>query len=606
MSTPIQIGASPLAPEQLAALNHVLACMTPAQAAWVGGYLTAACAGGVPPGAAAATGAAAPAAASESITVLVGSQTGNAEGVAEEVVAKASELGLAAKAVSMADFKPARLAKEKNLLVIVSTHGEGDPPDDAEDLHGFIHGKKAPKLEGARFSVLGLGDTSYEHFCQTGKDFDAQLEKLGAERLSPRVDCDVDYDDAAAAWMQDALAAFKEHLGDNGAAAALAPALGGAVAASPAPPCEFDRKNPFSAPVTDVFILNGRGSSKQTLHVELSLEDSGITYEPGDSLGVFPRNRPEMVEAILAATKADGGAQVEDAPLGDWLSSRLDITSLSRPVIEKYQAAAGVKGVGAILDPKNKQVLHNYLDGREIIDLLTDFPNDGLTPEQVVGLFRKLPARLYSIASSLEAHPDEVHLCVAVTRYRTHGRERHGVCSTWLADFVGEDDRIPVYVDRNKHFRLPADPATPIIMIGPGTGVAPFRAFVQQREATGASGKNWLLFGDRNFTTDFLYQTEWQKYHKSGLLTHLDVAFSRDQEEKLYVQHRLLQHSARVHEWIRDGAVVYVCGDADQMAPDVHDALLKIIQVEGGRSAEQAAEDLKALQKEKRYQRDVY
>jgi len=573
MTGPIQIGSGPLSPEQAAALNQILAGMSPTQAAWLGGYLTAVAAGagagaGIVAGAVPGVAMAAGAGGGEKLTILVGSQTGNAEGVAEEALSKAKAKGLNAAIVPMDKIKPAKLKDETNLMVIVSTHGEGEPPDNAEDLYEYINSKKAAKLEATRFSVLGLGDTSYEQYCQMGE----VMEKGG---------------------------------GANGSAGGMMGFAPGAAAAAPA--SQFGKKNPFQAPVMVNVNLNGRGSAKETHHMEISLEGSGLVYEPGDALGVFATNNQEMVAAILSETGVSANEVVDGTAIADRLATELDITTLTRPVIEKYAELDPKSRCKALLDPKNKKTLSAYIDGREIIDLLEDFPVEGITAGQLAGIMRKMPPRLYSIASSLKACPDEVHLTVGVTKYKTHGRDRLGVASTWMTG-LAEDDTLPVYIDTNKNFKLPADPNTPIIMIGPGTGIAPFRAFVQEREAIGAGGKNWLFFGDQHFATDFLYQVEWQSWLKDGLLTHMDVAFSRDQEQKVYVQHRILEQAERFHEWIKNGAAIYVCGDSEHMAPDVHAAILKVLQDQGGGgiSAEAAEAELKAMQKDKRYNRDVY
>jgi len=610
MTGPIQIGSGPLSPEQAAALNHVLATMSPTQAAWLGGYLTAVASGAG--GSVGAVAGALPVAAAlggaggEKLTILVGSQTGNAEGVAEEALGKAKAKGLNAAIVAMDKIKPAKLKNEANLMVIVSTHGEGEPPDNAEDLYEYINSKKADKLEATRFTVLGLGDTSYEQYCQMGKDFDAQLEKLGGNRVSPRVDCDVDYEDDASAWVDAALAAFDDVMEKGGAANGVtAGAMGFAPGAVGAPASQFGKKNPFQAPLLVNVNLSGRGSAKETRHLEVSLEGSGLVYEPGDALGVYATNNQEMVEAILAETGVSANEVVDGISVADQLATKLDITTLTRPVIEKYAALDPKSRCKALLDDKNKKTLSAYIDGREIIDLLEDFPVEEISAEQLASIMRKMPPRLYSIASSLKACPDEVHLTVAVTKYETHGRERFGVASTWLAA-LAEDDTMPVYIDTNKNFKLPDDPNAPIIMIGPGTGIAPFRSFVQEREAIGAGGKNWLFFGDQHFATDFLYQVEWQSWLKDGLLSHMDVAFSRDQEQKVYVQHRILEQAKRFYEWIQNGAAIYVCGDSEHMAPDVHAAILKVLQDQGGLSAEAAEAELKTMQKDKRYNRDVY
>jgi len=606
---PIQLGHGPLTPEQTAHLNQVFATLSPAQAGWLGGYLTAAISGGsvealpvgMPAGVAVATVPA------PSLTILVGSETGNAEGVASETKQAAEAKGLEAKVVLMDDYKPATLKSEQFMLVICSTHGEGDPPMNAEDFHEFVHGKKAPKLENLKYSVLSLGDTSYEQYCQTGKDFDAQFEKLGGTRIADRVDCDVDYEDAATAWIESATAAMKEAIGEAAPAAAvvgIAPILGGI--AAPVPASQYDKKNPFMSEILENINLNGRGSNKETRHVELDLEASGLVYQPGDALAIYPTNCPETVQLLIETAKIDSDAKVDGTSLGDLLGHTYEFTILTRPMVEKYNAIKPNKKLTTLLNEKNRKKFSEYIYGRDVIDLITDYPIEGLSPDQLIGILRKLPARLYSIASSLAAHPDEVHLTVGVTKYEAHGRQRKGVCSTYLSERTEIGTKVPVYVDGNKNFKLPTDPSSPIIMIGPGTGIAPFRAFVEERAETGATGKNWLFFGDQHTHTDFLYQAEWQNHLKSGSLTRLDLAFSRDQKHKVYVQNRIEESSKELYDWIEDGAVIYVCGDADYMAPDVNQALINALKTHGGLSDEDAAAKLKSMAKDKRYQRDVY
>jgi len=606
---PIQLGHGPLTPEQTAHLNQVFATLSPAQAGWLGGYLTAAISGGsveaLPVGMPAAVAVATVPA--PSLTILVGSETGNAEGVASETKQAAEAKGLEAKVVLMDDYKPATLKSEQFMLVICSTHGEGDPPMNAEDFHEFVHGKKAPKLENLKYSVLSLGDTSYEQYCQTGKDFDAQFEKLGGTRIADRVDCDVDYEDAAAAWIESATAAMKEAIGEAAPAAAvvgIAPILGGI--AAPVPASQYDKKNPFMSEILENINLNGRGSNKETRHVELDLEASGLVYQPGDALAIYPTNCPETVQLLIETAKIDSDAKVDGTSLGDLLGHTYEFTILTRPMVEKYNAIKPNKKLTTLLNEKNRKKFSEYIYGRDVIDLITDYPIEGLSPDQLIGILRKLPARLYSIASSLAAHPDEVHLTVGVTKYEAHGRQRKGVCSTYLSERTEIGTKVPVYVDGNKNFKLPTDPSSPIIMIGPGTGIAPFRAFVEERAETGATGKNWLFFGDQHTHTDFLYQAEWQNHLKSGSLTRLDLAFSRDQKHKVYVQNRIEESSKELYDWIEDGAVIYVCGDADYMAPDVNQALINALKTHGGLSDEDAAAKLKSMAKDKRYQRDVY
>lgn len=592
---------NPLHPEQQQQLNTLLQGMTPQQTAWLGGYLTGLSAG--EPGAAQAAEPQVTVGGS-SLTVLYGSQTGNAEEIAETVAGQAKAKGFEATLTSMGDYKPNQLKNESNMMVVVSTHGEGDPPDMAEELHEYIYGKKAPKLEGVQFTVLSLGDTSYEFFCKTGKDFDQRFEELGGKRFYPRVDCDLDYDEEAENWMNGALETLLEQ---SNSVTVSAPTAG--AVAPPAPP-KFDRKNPFGAEILDSVNLNGRGSGKETLHIELSLEDSGLHYEPGDALGVYPNNDPALIEQILSALQFNGSEEVDvggdTVPLKLALENRLEATVLTKPVVAKYAALADIKELEQLLGNDRKDEFREYIEGRDLVDLLRDYPANGFGAQDFAGILRKLPPRLYSIASSLLAYPDEVHLTVAVVRYNAHGRDRSGVCSAYFAERTSDDSRVPVYVDTNKNFKLPEDPSTPIIMVGPGTGIAPFRAFVQHREEMGASGPNWLFFGDRHFQTDFLYQAEWQDALKKGNLTRMDVAFSRDQKNKMYVQHRMLERSAEFYAWLQDGAHVYVCGDEKHMAHDVHDALLKIVREQGSLSEDNAADYVRQLQKDKRYQRDVY
>ena len=595
MNAPVSTLNTPLSPAQAEHLDALVRQLGPAQLQWLSGYLAArAELGGSPPAAVAA-----PTQAQAGLTVLHGSQSGNGAKLARRLAELAQARGLPVTLASMADYKPARLRDERLLALIVSTHGEGEPPDSARELHEFLHGRKAPRLEHLRYSVLALGDSSYEFYCRTGKDFDAVLETLGAQRLAPRVDCDVDYDDAAAAWI-DTL------LGELGAAAAplttavAKPAAGGAG--------QHDKRHPYQAEVLENINLNGRGADKETRHIELAVP--GLSYQPGDALGVLARNDPALVEALLATLKLPATAPVKvgdgTRPLADALGQHYEITTLTRPFLAAYGALADSGKLADLLAAGSEDALRAYLAGRQIIDVVREFPVPGLTAEQFTGLLRRLPPRLYSLASSLAACPDEAHITVAAVRYESLGIPRLGVASTWLADRVKPGDTVPVFIEHNDNFRLPARPDTPVIMIGPGTGVAPFRAFLQEREASGAGGRNWLFFGDRHFHTDFLYQTEWQAWHKGGLLTRLDVAFSRDQAQKVYVQQRLRERAAEVYAWLQDGAHVYVCGDATAMAADVHAALRDIVAGQGGLGADAAEDYLRELSRSRRYQRDIY
>ncbi|MCY9208657.1 assimilatory sulfite reductase (NADPH) flavoprotein subunit [Bacillus subtilis] len=603
----LQVMNSPFNQEQAELLNRLLPTLTESQKIWLSGYLSAQSASaqetaGAP---AAAVSAEAPApAVSKEVTVLYGSQTGNAQGLAENAGKQLEQSGFQVTVSSMSDFKPNQLKKVTNLLIVVSTHGEGEPPDNALSFHEFLHGRRAPKLEDLRFSVLALGDSSYEFFCQTGKEFDQRLEELGGKRISPRVDCDLDYDEPAAEWLEGVLKGLNEA---GGGSAAPAPA-----AASQAGESSYSRTNPFRAEVLENLNLNGRGSNKETRHLELSLEGSGLTYEPGDSLGVYPENDPELVELLLKEMNWDPeeivtlNKQGDVRPLKEALISHYEITVLTKPLLEQAAQLTGNDELRELLAPGNEENVKAYIEGRDLLDLVRDYGPFSVSAQEFVSILRKMPARLYSIASSLSANPDEVHVTIGAVRYDAHGRERKGVCSILCAERLQPGDTLPVYVQHNQNFKLPKDPETQIIMVGPGTGVAPFRSFMQEREETGAEGKAWMFFGDQHFVTDFLYQTEWQNWLKDGVLTKMDVAFSRDTEEKVYVQHRMLEHSAELFEWLQEGAAVYICGDEKHMAHDVHNTLLEIIEKEGNMSREEAEAYLADMQQQKRYQRDVY
>jgi sulfite reductase (NADPH) flavoprotein alpha-component len=571
--------------------------------AWLLGYLHAS-QQALP--AASTTPSAAPTVDSQGLTVLYASQTGNAMKVAKQVAEAASASGLRAVAVSAADYKTSNLRGERNLIVVSSTQGEGDPPDSGVELRRFLFGKRAPTLDGLRFAVLALGDYSYANFCKAGEELDRRLEELGGKRVLPRVDCDVEYEATAAAWRQQVLEAFQKLIGSSdtptSAGTLTAPTDQGLVV--------WDKSNPFSAAVLERINLNGRGSDKKTFHLELSLTGSGLTYEPGDAIGVVPRNSPGYVDELLSAARLRGDAVVavdgKERSLSQTLAELFEITTVTRPFVKAYAAHGGWTDLAGLLDKGREADFQAYAYGREIIDVLVANPPRELSPQTFVGMLRRLQPRLYSIASSLRAHEEEVHLLVGLTQYHSHGRLREGVCSTFVGERLGDEDPLPIYLSPNPNFRLPENPDARIIMIGPGTGVAPFRAFIEEREALGCRGRNWLFFGDQHFDTDFLYQVEWQRWHKSGVLSHLDLAFSRDQNEKVYVQHRMLERSRDVYAWLQDGAHVYVCGDAGKMATDVEAALVSIISKESGKPREAAEEYLHAMHANKRYQRDVY
>lgn len=615
----LQVTNSPFNENQAELLNQLLPTLTPSQQVWLSGYLSALSLQGNQGSGVQAVSPAAPAVAAEpataasqqasrEVTVLFGSQTGNCQRLAVSLSRKLEEQGFKVTVSAMNSFKPNGLKKTENLLLLVSTHGEGEPPDNARAFHEFLYSKRAPQLPGLRFSVLALGDTSYEFFCQTGKDFDQKLEELGAQRLSPRVDCDLDYDEPVADWFGQVISAL------NGAqnAAGIADAAVQAAESAESLESAYSRNHPFHAEVLENLNLNGRGSDRETRHLELSLAGSNITFEPGDSLGVYPENHPQLVEDIIAAMGWDANERVplnkkgEEGTLQEALLRHYEITVLTKPLLELAAGLTSAPALKELLTPGGQQELKEYIQGRDLLDLIQDYGPWEAPASLFVTILRKLPARLYSIASSYNANPDEVHFTVRAVRYESHGRERYGVCSVHCAERVQPGATLPVYIQNNPNFKLPADSSVPVIMIGPGTGVAPFRSFLEEREEQGAEGPTWLFYGDRHFVTDFLYQTDWQRMLKDGVLSRLDVAFSRDTEEKVYVQHRILEQSKELYRWLQEGAHVYVCGDEKHMAHDVHSALITVIQEEGGLSPEAAADYLETLQQEQRYQRDVY
>ncbi|MFM5134846.1 assimilatory sulfite reductase (NADPH) flavoprotein subunit [Aeromonas rivipollensis] len=586
---------SPLSDEQQRQLNQVLSTLNTQQLAWVSGYLYGLSQSGVQ---SVATSAAV-AAPGDSLTILYGSQTGNAKGVASAIKAQAEARGLPVTLTSMADYKPKQLKKESHLLVVVSTYGEGEPPESAVDLFEQLKKGKIGKLEGLKFAVLGLGDSSYEFFCQTGKDFDDFLSKAGAERIHELASLDVDYQEAAKAWGEQAVNAVAATLSAGAATASVAGSVQQAVGHS-----QYHKENPFPAKLSVNQKITGRDSTKDIRHIEINLEESGITYQPGDALGIWFDNDADLVGEVLALTGLSGDEATPQGPLRAALTRHFELTRLHGGFIT---GLADISGNAALKDlAGDKAQVNALVASAQVVDVLKRFPAT-LTAEQLVSLLRPLTPRLYSIASAQSEVEEEVHLTVGVVRYpQEDGTVRSGGASSYLADRLAEDAEVRVFVEHNDNFRLPANPDTPIIMVGPGTGIAPFRAFMQEREAQGAEGKNWLIFGNPHFTQDFLYQVEWQRYVKSGLLSKISLAFSRDQANKIYVQDRLREAGQELYQWLEAGAHFYVCGDANQMAKDVQEALLEVIAEHGHKSREEAEEYLSELRRAKRYQRDVY
>lgn len=527
------------------------------------------------------------------LTIAWGSQTGNAESLAKKFAKTAKSQGFEATVADLEGFDISAVAEGGNLLLVTSTYGEGDPPDNAQSFYDTIHAPDAPKLEKLNFSVLGLGDTNYPDFCQTAKDFDLRLEALGAKRIAARIDCDVDYDDPADAW-------WGSVLGELGSAA-TAPEVSEEIG--------YSKKNPFPSLVLKNENLNGEGSAKATHHVEFSLEGSGLEYEAGDALAVVPENDGALVEEVISLLGFNGDEKVplpsgEEASLAEALKTSYDITKLMKGTALRIAELAGSDELKTLAE--DKAAFAEYSWGREIVDLIVEFKPSWPSAADFVADLKKLAPRLYSISSSPKAHPGEVHLTVGHVAYESHGRKRAGVCSDWLAKSMAGEQKTPVYVQVSKHFRPPENPDAPMVMVGPGTGIAPFRAFLEEREATGAKGPNWLFFGDQKAECDFLYAEQIDAWQKSGHLTRLDTAFSRDQKEKIYVQHRMEENAAELVAWMDKGGSFYVCGDASRMAKDVDAALHKAFETVKGWSAEDAEAHVASLKKEKRYLRDVY
>ena len=535
------------------------------------------------------------------LTILYGSQTGNARSIAEELNEAAQAEGIATDLVSMGKFKEKNLKKTKNLVVLVSTQGEGDPPDDALNFVDFLNGSKAPKLKETRFAVCALGDSSYEFYCKTGKDFDTRLEELGGKRLFDRIDLDVDFDDDAEAWIASSIATLKEIL-PSAPATATAPIS----FAAPAAGVKYTRKKPLQTQLLTNQKITGRHSEKDIRHIEIDLEESGLIYQAGDSLGVWFKNSPELVEGLLEKTgiRPTDTVEINDEKqsIQSALEQTYELTQLHPAFVQDYAELTNQAELRAIASDAEK--LQAYITDRQIIDVIHEYPTT-LTADALISTLRKLTPRLYSIASAQAEVEEEVHLTVGVVEYEAYGFHHLGGASGHLSQ-LQPGAEISVYVEASDHFRLPTNPDTPIIMIGPGTGIAPFRAFVQERAATEATGDNWLFFGNPHFTEDFLYQTEWQTWMDEGILTRIDLAFSRDQAEKIYVQHRILEQAEELWNWMNRGAHIYICGDESRMAKDVHQALLAVIEEQGNQTPEQAAETLDQLRRDGRYQKDVY
>ncbi|GAA6825961.1 assimilatory sulfite reductase (NADPH) flavoprotein subunit [Helicobacter pylori] len=601
---------SPFNEEQAAQLNQLVQSLTPEQRLWLSGYLAANQQASTTsdntqqvqqvPEAPPTTEAVKP----RDITVLYGSETGNAQSLAELLDERLTENGYTVTLSSMDAFKTKDLKKVEDLFIVSATHGEGDPPDNAITFHEFLHSRKAPKLEGLRYSVLALGDESYEFFCQTGKDFDARLAELGGERLTDRVDCDLDFDEPAENWMQNVLEALS---GPNDNRAAVAETTETVQSAKEK---KYSKSNPYEAEVLENINLTGRGSNKEVRHVELLLDNYGEGFEPGDCLAIIPENDPVIVTQLISLLGWDPELTVEidnkgnTATLTEAFTEHFEITKLTIPLVKKLAELVDDDSLNDKLAEDGW--VQTYVEGRDLIDFFKAYNASNVQPSDLLEALRKLPAREYSIASSYKANPDEVHITVGAVRYNAHDRDREGVCSIQLAERVQPGDTVKMYLKKNPNFKFPFEEDKKVIMIGPGTGVAPFRSYLEEREELDLKGNTWLFFGEQHFTTDFLYQTDWQTWLNDGILSKLDVAFSRDTDEKVYVQHRIEENGELFFQWLEEGAAIYVCGDEKYMAKDVNEAILRVIAKEGNMSEADAEAYLNQMKTEKRYQRDIY
>jgi sulfite reductase (NADPH) flavoprotein alpha-component len=607
-TTAVALPLGPLDPERGELLRRVVDGLDTATLQWLSGFAAGAAyartAGAtiVEPAVPSAVAVAPRAEATGRLAVVYGSQTGNGRRIAERLGQAAEAAGIAVRVYAARDYPLRDLANERLLTVVVSTHGDGDPPDDARGFIEHLLGKRAPQLPQLKYSVLALGDSSYPKFCETGRQVDERLAALGAQRLLPRVDCDVDYERLAAPWLEQVVGTARDALG------AAQPANVTRLRSVPVPP-RYSRERPLTAQVLANERITGRGASREVRHLEISLAGSGLEYRPGDALGIWHENPPAVVDAVLKALRASGEELVavdgEARSLREWLGREREITRLTRPFLVQHAELSGSADLARILGSGHEQALRELLKEQQLVDVLQRHPA-AWGAEALVKALRPLAPRLYSIASSASAVGEEAHLTVAVVDYDRNGERRLGAASAHLASLTEDAATVRVFIEPNERFRLPDDPSRDVIMIGPGTGVAPYRGFLQEREAQGATGRNWLVFGNRHFDSEFLYQVEWQDAARKGLLTRVDLAFSRDRTPRAYVQDRLREAGAELFAWLEGGAYLYVCGDADRMAPDVHATLVEIVTRHGGLEAEAAEAYLRRLADERRYLRDVY
>ncbi|MCF6190930.1 MAG: assimilatory sulfite reductase (NADPH) flavoprotein subunit [Cocleimonas sp.] len=534
------------------------------------------------------------------ITLLYGSQTGNSKRVAEELNSALLAQGISVSLSNILDYRTSQLKKEQKLIIVISTQGNAEPPDDALGFFKFIESDRVERLEHLEYAILGLGDSSYDEFCYTSVYLDKKLEELGASRFLDRLDADIDFEEVAAIWQKDILTYFKENQTDQQNGFSLQEPL------SSTSKIKWTEENPYQAEILSLIDLTATDSEQEAYHLEIAIDDYGSSYKPGDILAFRPQNTDELVNEIIKFCALDASETVQfkkkSVTLYDALLSKLEITKITKKVIKNYAESTHSNVLLNFF--ANKSELADFIQKADLLDLLKSYP-EKITAQKLVDSLRPLISRQYSIASSVKTHADEVHILVKPVVYNHKGRQHLGVASNWLKkQKVG--DTIPVHIKENSGFKLPKNPDDKIIMIGAGTGVAPFRSFLFEREANGSRGNCWLFFGEQRFQSDFLYQTDWQKFLNGGVLERMTVAFSRDQEKKIYVQHKILEEAEKLYQWILDGAYLYVCGDINHLAADVHQALIKVISEQSGKSVEEAESYLQELQLQKRYQRDVY
>jgi sulfite reductase (NADPH) flavoprotein alpha-component len=535
------------------------------------------------------------------VTILYGSRSGNSEYVAAQLTDLLTESGIYANRCDMARYDLQRLTSEKFLVVVVSTHGDGNPPAAAEEFYEFIHSESAPLLN-CSFAVCALGDSAYEHFCKAGIDIDDRLSALGAKRMLNCVNCDIDFDESANGWIENIVARFTNNTSeaDHERPRIILRQESGITRM-------HGKENPFPARIVDKRQLTAPKSVKEVYHLEISVEGSGMEYQPGDSLGIVPENSEVLVDAILKKTRFDGSGIVNNGvgalPLKDIFLKYYELTTLSKKVISQYAALTKIPELDQIVG--DSEMLRSYIRNKDVLDLLEDYPLN-CAPEEFLHILRRLQPRMYSIASSPKVYGERVHITVGAIRSTLSGRNREGVCSSFLTGRMDIGDEVPVYFDPNPLFKLPEENNTDIVMLGTGTGIAPFRGFLQERLARNAKGKAWLFLGARHHDADYLYKADWQKFMNYGVLTHLDLAFSRDTSKKIYVQDKMLERAEGLYKWIREGAHIYVCGDMRNMASDVFNTFIQIVVSQGQKSADEARAFIRHLQKENRYQEDVY